>query len=488
MLLRTLILLLIAFSSAAQAQSWQLFPLDSLRCHEVIDANGDTYLSGMDYRSHSTNNGETTIHLDSFSKSVYIPFDFNKPRKKYLEYLYLTGNSVFGHSINVTDEGTTMYFVNDSVRTEIQDSIFFISETNIDEQWLFYENDSIAINAHLEKVVMEQTPLGWDSVRYIKLESYAKRDSSNRFSNIITYSKRFGMLKALDFDSLRKFGFTTSFEDTISLFGYKEYSTKDFFAVRDGTRSHGKRSTGDWNDYTVYHTYFDYYEKDDVLHYDRIVLKRETTSANGVGPWIGDTTRQMVFVPEFSSDTIFNPIPNAYSFGKYRVERLCSGRAYRIRTSNIYKAIHRVSFDSIGSDHEIYDISLIDFTRSYVNGIGLESSFYRGGFKGMKYYTKNIIYFKTPHCTIGTQTPIFASTGKLEDRKLWIYPNPVESTLYIKNTNVIENNILIYNALGQSCSFEISNNSVDVSTLVAGIYFLEIVSGNATYSVKFVKR
>lgn len=484
---RTLLLFFIAFSAAVQAQNWELFPLDSLRCYEALDANGNAYLKGMDYRSYLESNGETIIHLDSFSKARFIPYDFNKPRKEYLEYLYLTGNSVFGKSINVTDGVTTMYFVNDSIRSIVEDSILFVANTAIGEQWPFYQNDSIVISAKIERITLEQIPIGLDSVRHIKLESFSKTNPGIKFTNFITYSKNFGMLKTLDFDGLRKFNFQNSFEDTINLLDYKEYTAADFFEVKPGTISHGQRTTGDWYNHTVYHTYTSYYEQDNSLFYDQIKLQQETTSAGGTGPWVGDTILKVMFLPEMSGDTIFNPIPNSYNYGKYRVENLCGGNKIRVRTSDSYKYIKRVSIDSIGLNRELSDIALIDFTESYVNGVGLESSFYRSGLRGIRYFTKNLTYIKTPTCIVGTPSSNFVSVQKVNYRNLQVYPNPVQSTLHIKNTILNGGTALVYNTLGLVFSYDVTSNTIDLRNLTSGVYFLEISSGTITYRTKFIK-
>ena len=68
-----------------------------------------------------------------------------------------------------------------------------------------------------------------------------------------------------------------------------------------------------------------------------------------------------------------------------------------------------------------------------------------------------------------------------------IYPNPTKDKIYFKDLKNISK-VSIYDTTGKLLKSEIpKNNSVDVSTLNSGNYFLEIISGGKTTKSKFIK-
>jgi len=84
-----------------------------------------------------------------------------------------------------------------------------------------------------------------------------------------------------------------------------------------------------------------------------------------------------------------------------------------------------------------------------------------------------------------------ASREDMELSQIKIYPNPVENTLFIQNTRdyPIEK-IEIFDAIGKKVydSESLSSNSVDVSTLTAGIYLVKLYSDSTHTTQKIVKK
>ena len=68
------------------------------------------------------------------------------------------------------------------------------------------------------------------------------------------------------------------------------------------------------------------------------------------------------------------------------------------------------------------------------------------------------------------------STADISNRQVSIYPNPVESNLYLKNNDYQNFNIEIYNMLGQQVltSKISSEKALDVSNLNKGVYVINI--------------
>lgn len=73
--------------------------------------------------------------------------------------------------------------------------------------------------------------------------------------------------------------------------------------------------------------------------------------------------------------------------------------------------------------------------------------------------------------------------------KVKIYPNPTSNTLYISSENTVIETISIYSITGKKV-FKSTNesNSIDVSSLSKGMYFIEISSANGKSVKKFIKK
>lgn len=67
-----------------------------------------------------------------------------------------------------------------------------------------------------------------------------------------------------------------------------------------------------------------------------------------------------------------------------------------------------------------------------------------------------------------------------------LYPNPVNNILHINTTEEIQN-VTLYDVLGKEQFITFSNNSIDVSTVSKGIYFLQIQTAQAKVTKKIIK-
>ena len=74
-----------------------------------------------------------------------------------------------------------------------------------------------------------------------------------------------------------------------------------------------------------------------------------------------------------------------------------------------------------------------------------------------------------------------------------VYPNPVKDVLNIKGMNASVNYHLIVrgirgNAVAETNVHNISGYSWNIENISAGFYYLEIISGTKTSTIKFVKQ
>jgi len=86
------------------------------------------------------------------------------------------------------------------------------------------------------------------------------------------------------------------------------------------------------------------------------------------------------------------------------------------------------------------------------------------------------------------KTPLLASPDFLISN-IKLYPNPVSDRLFISSENTVVEKIIVYSINGKIL-FEIVNetNSIDVSTLSKGIYFIELSSSEGKSIQRFIKK
>ncbi len=73
--------------------------------------------------------------------------------------------------------------------------------------------------------------------------------------------------------------------------------------------------------------------------------------------------------------------------------------------------------------------------------------------------------------------------------KITLYPNPVLEKLWISNNNYQIDQIKVISISGKTLLEQLSvNNSIDVSSLPQGIYFLEISTGKEISVLRFIKK
>lgn len=82
------------------------------------------------------------------------------------------------------------------------------------------------------------------------------------------------------------------------------------------------------------------------------------------------------------------------------------------------------------------------------------------------------------------------AVGDNLSEKFVLYPNPVQDMLYISNSETVKNVVyIIYDSNGRMITNNIiSANSIDVSRLAAGTYFIKLVDNGSIETRKFLKK
>lgn len=67
-----------------------------------------------------------------------------------------------------------------------------------------------------------------------------------------------------------------------------------------------------------------------------------------------------------------------------------------------------------------------------------------------------------------------------------IYPNPVKDNVIV-NEKFVMDEIQIFDLLGNRCDFLLSGNTLNLSQLNKGVYFIQVYQNNTTFTQKFIK-
>jgi hypothetical protein len=160
--------------------------------------------------------------------------------------------------------------------------------------------------------------------------------------------------------------------------------------------------------------------------------------------------------------------------------------------------IHSGNIDSVYSDPLFYNGRQINFAHdtlsiyeywnhTFVNGCGLVNTHYEQ-LEIWVSHDKNLVYYKKGAEEWGN--PLYVGIDEISDfgRNIKIFPNPATSfiTININGEQPIEEAI-IYNHLGQKALVAVPvNNTVDVSWLKPGIYFIEVITSESRTGTKLV--
>ena len=91
----------------------------------------------------------------------------------------------------------------------------------------------------------------------------------------------------------------------------------------------------------------------------------------------------------------------------------------------------------------------------------------------------------------GTYNPIITSVKEIVASDIFVFPNPVTSTITFKSNLELQNaEIKIIDVLGKTnLSFhEFTNSKLDVSGLTNGVYILQVKTYNNFFNLKFIKQ
>ena len=121
--------------------------------------------------------------------------------------------------------------------------------------------------------------------------------------------------------------------------------------------------------------------------------------------------------------------------------------------------------------------------------LGLTDVYNRNGYggNGMSSTSKRLSYVKKDNQTWGTPLNLSVGVEELQlNNALKLYPNPASNQLQI-NTDQTIMSVLVSDINGKTVEVNRSNNTIDVSTLSSGLYFIQVETESGILREKFMK-
>lgn len=151
-------------------------------------------------------------------------------------------------------------------------------------------------------------------------------------------------------------------------------------------------------------------------------------------------------------------------------------------------------FDISATMVKSLDFSQTDEVCTVQDYTSLEESFF-GFLQGEVYYEISYVNNK-PKLILATNifgeakfTNSPLALNKLDPEQIKIHPNPCTSFLFINTSEVVINQITIYNIYGQSVkTIDTNFEKINISELSSGLYFVKVHSGYSISTQKVIKK
>ena len=182
-----------------------------------------------------------------------------------------------------------------------------------------------------------------------------------------------------------------------------------------------------------------------------------------------------------------NNIPVTSSNSKMYVHTYVTGSSntgipVRLKIENKNDPTQSVETEAYTTVVDAYEVLEFDFNNEATGTAALNESypfnmaslFFNFGSAGDD---QTVYYFDN----ISFGSPISLGLDIVSNESFKLYPNPVEDYLYIQSSDTTIKNIDIYNILGKKIYSISSENSLDMSSYSAGIYFIKV--NNSTFKI-----
>lgn len=133
-------------------------------------------------------------------------------------------------------------------------------------------------------------------------------------------------------------------------------------------------------------------------------------------------------------------------------------------------------------------------TNEYGQGLGQTYAYYFSGQGNAVLWSNSLFYYKKGDNECGSPDTLTVGIDEITSQvsEFSVYPNPVNSVLYIENDSQVDNfHFTIINSRGQiimSMPMKGKQTSINTTDLAPGIYFVKINNGNKLITRKFIKK
>jgi len=392
-----------------------------------------------------------------------------------------TSGSWLSKYIVIDSDGNTV-FINGN-----NEQIFIKSQSDLNETWDVFKNEDIKIKGEVSSINKREVLGIEDSVKTISFSVYDLNDIplEHAYNQIhIEVSKNFGLVKTVNF---YYFEHTTS--DYYSWFGELNLIGIDEpqigFQVMNLMEQYFDFQAGDELHIENYSSVFAIYsEKSECIYRyisrndfeDCIIYSYELTTKRTTNDYYEDLLNDVSILIDtielkIAKGPLFTSEPNEPYYNDWFL--------YKVRIVNLPRMITYIVNDGLS----YYEDSCLKLTPDasgsiyYYPGLG-GPYFYDYDFMGSPNYCE-LVYYKKGDIEWGIPFDFNNSIQKYQyDNSIKAYPNPVKELLYIETGNYEIESVQIRDITGRIL-ISSGNNSVHVSTLPKGIYFLEVKTKNS---------
>lgn len=101
----------------------------------------------------------------------------------------------------------------------------------------------------------------------------------------------------------------------------------------------------------------------------------------------------------------------------------------------------------------------------------------------------NTIKVSPEHIKTISCTPTAIEEQHIDTNDISLYPNPADEVVFIKNeSHLVVDQINVLDMMGKVVLTTINTSSVNIASLAAGIYVVQILAGSMPYQYRLVKR
>jgi len=492
---------LITFS--AFAQNWALFPPDQ----------GGYYTNPAKYRSYE--NYETIQYWSVDSIKNGMNEDVWYFNSKFLPETYqkcFAGTGDYYRELNPFD---SLLYRNDTIFYKIKiesDPFYFLPNALEGESWIVYserKKDSIKIT-YEKKEFAEFLNLS-DSVKQYSFELIGiHADSTNIDEQSMRLSKHYGLIEYIDFNRLFNPYYSIQQYETIRLAsiendtlqtGYQLPSFKTFLPYSEGDVLVWQEDRGHFLESRIFDKYhldslIKVVENEDSLYY--IYNRTSFNYQNEISGQQSDLVQSFVFA---DFENIVGAKPNLWGVGKGTIPYY--SEEYSAQKLHLWNSVnHLISEDedTVIIAWSDYSDNIMDTTLCQTESTGVFYSCILENQRGLvsrsqnyfynSFWEFNLIGSKINGVEVGTLDVIVGIEEQKVNETIQLYPNPANNYINLMANETLPNASYSIVDIDGRIRNEgtMAQQTINITHLSPGIYFLNVISGQKAFTVKFVKQ